>query len=65
MRKPFVGKYVSPFSFLRLFRTTPMLTQLTLFNVFLLVTEGKCIMPLHQLWMKGNLTKAPVPMKFL
>ena len=40
-RKPFDGKYRQPFTFLGLFRTSPMLRQLTLFNHAAVLTEGR------------------------
>mmetsp|Transcript_153449 Transcript_153449/g.282733 ORF Transcript_153449/g.282733 Transcript_153449/m.282733 type:complete len:430 (-) Transcript_153449:140-1429(-) len=54
-RRPFNRRYVSPFSFFKLFRTTPMLTALTVCNTFSLLNDGKCVSDLNQLWMRANL----------
>ena len=40
-RKPLDGKYRQPFTFFDLFRTTPILTKMTCFNVLEIFTEGK------------------------
>ena len=40
-RKPFDGKFVNPFTFVKLFTTSPMITKMTLFNMFQMLSEGK------------------------
>ena len=44
------------FTFLGLFKTTPMLSRMTLFNVFQILSEGKSINDVNQLWMQANLS---------
>ena len=47
-RRPFDGKYRNPFTFLSLFNTTPMLTKMTVFNTFQVLTEGKIMLPMKR-----------------
>lgn len=54
-RRPFNNRLVNPFTFLDLFRTTRMLTRLTVFNMFEILTEGKSVNDVIQLWLQADL----------
>jgi hypothetical protein len=53
-KRPFNG-FKSPFNFTDLFTRTPMLRQITIFNLLQCFGEGKCVNDLNQMWMKGVL----------
>jgi len=55
-RQRFARRLVNPFNFASLFTRTPMLRDVTIFNILQCAAEGKCINDLNQIWMKGELS---------
>lgn len=54
-KKHFDGKFKSPLNFFELFTLSPMLRQVTVFNMLQCLGEGKCVNDLNQMWMKSAL----------
>lgn len=54
-RRPFNGRFVHPFTFFRLFSTSPMLTKMSVFNAFQILSEGKNLNDFQQIWMRADL----------